>query len=200
MILRVWSIIPKHCRIGWKTVAEAISFGQFLNTFVPARAGDVVKIMVVSKADSENAPVMTCAGFILADKIMDLASIVALVFMSRAYHVATMHVPSLSSKLLWLILPFSLALFLAWRLVPREKLHRFREWADHFRQGLAALRSPRHILLALLFGIAAWSSGGHPTALRGAGKPHRYWSRCLRTLHLEPGHRFSGVACQRGDL
>ena len=119
MILRVYALMPGETRIGWKSVAEAISYGQLINTFIPARAGDILKVVMFNRGDSENCSLMTGAGVVLADKVVDVIALLLLFVFSGAYRVAESHLP---------VFPGGLS-----RLFPQSSSHSF--WG-----GTSALR------------------------------------------------------------
>ena len=79
---RLWLVFPRAKRPSWMSVARGFSFGQLVNMSLPARAGDVVK--VVSMARDENEPVAmrtsiaTATGAVLADKALDIGTMTLL--------------------------------------------------------------------------------------------------------------------------
>jgi len=88
---RLWSVFPDEARPGWARVARAFGFGQLANACLPGRAGDVVKVVAISKdeggaaaaAHARPAPATSTAdatGVMLADKALDLTTLGALVF------------------------------------------------------------------------------------------------------------------------
>jgi uncharacterized membrane protein YbhN (UPF0104 family) len=71
-VLRLWSVFPPHCRPDLGTVARGFGFGQLMNMCLPARAGDVVKVVALSRGGASGKTSMTDAtGAVLADKGID---------------------------------------------------------------------------------------------------------------------------------
>ena len=77
-ILRLWFLLPGGGKLSLGRVAYAFSLGQWINSFVPARAGDVVKAALVSKGSDETSLAHN-AGVVVADKVVDLFSLLAIV-------------------------------------------------------------------------------------------------------------------------
>jgi uncharacterized membrane protein YbhN (UPF0104 family) len=71
-VLRLWSVFPPHCRPDFGTVARGFGFGQLMNMCLPARAGDVVKVVALTRGGAGKKTSMTDAtGAVLADKGID---------------------------------------------------------------------------------------------------------------------------------
>jgi len=81
-LVRLWSLFPRGARPRLSTVGRGFAWGQLLNMFLPARAGEVVKVVSIARAQpipGAPQPTMTqTTGAILADKIVDLVTMLAL--------------------------------------------------------------------------------------------------------------------------
>lgn len=159
MMLRVWVLCPRYHRVRLRQVAEAIAYGQFLNTFLPARAGDVVKAVLVSRGENEHVPVMTGAGVVIADKVVDILSLLSMILLTQAYVVPGFHFSWPQASPWWLVaIPvLGLGLYFGWRWLRTKEASKIKEWANHFLLGLVVFRYPRQMIPALCLGIGGWS-------------------------------------------
>ena len=53
---RFWIVFAPRHRPRWVDVARAFSFGQFVNLYLPARAGDVLKVIALSRDSRDSRP------------------------------------------------------------------------------------------------------------------------------------------------
>lgn len=77
---RFWAVFPHGSRPKWMVAARAFGFGQMLNAWLPARAGDVLKVVAITKhrEESPRATAAEATGVMLADKALDMVTLVAL--------------------------------------------------------------------------------------------------------------------------
>jgi uncharacterized membrane protein YbhN (UPF0104 family) len=153
---RFWLVIGRSKRPRWATVARAFSFGQFANLYLPARAGDVLRGVVLAKDDAR-LTVSDATGAMLADKGLDVATL-ALVGVAFGHGVllsalaASGHTALLAGGAL-------AVLALAWVLVRRffPKLHeRLRTAATATWTSARGLLTPKRFALGFGLGVAAW--------------------------------------------
>lgn len=164
MALRIWALFPSAHRISIFSVIHGVFYGQAVNTFVPARAGDFLKAVIFSKAapqpvsPSHSQELLTAAGVIVADKLVDIVALMLLIFISGAYRVsqAQLSVP-IPSSALWIALGLVTMIVLFVYFFSKQWFHQLIAWWNKFKTGLSGVLNPRRALLALAIGIAAWT-------------------------------------------
>lgn len=152
---RLWAVFPEGGRPSWARVARAFGFGQLTNACVPARAGDVVK--VVAMRDERPSSATDATGAVLADKALDVLTLgllalllaPALLFGGLA---AALHLG-------WLAAIAALALLAGIFVLRRVRPALFAK----ARSGVAAtwralrgLATPRRLATGLALGCVAW--------------------------------------------
>jgi len=158
IVLRLWALLPARSGLSLFDVAHGVVYGQLLNTFVPARAGDVLKAVIFKKAGNSNVNLMTGAGVIVADKLIDMAALVCLIFLSGAYAVPELvWVPQIPAWTLATVPVVLILIFLIVRFFLAEKLRGAVTWWINFRDGLRGLVRPRQLITALFIGFGAWT-------------------------------------------
>jgi SAM-dependent methyltransferase len=151
---RLWFLLLSR-RVSWARAAYAFSVGQWLNSFVPARAGDVVKALAVSDADAW-CPVSESMGVVVADKIVDLSSLFGLVLFTGAVsHIASAKIDT--SKFLYIALGATLLLICAWIFLRATFTRRFRV-LDDFGRGLRCMTSPARLIPGFAMSIGSWAA------------------------------------------
>ena len=159
MVLRLWVLFPKEVNLSLFGAAHAVSYGQLVNTFLPARAGDVLKAVIANKESrNQTHSLMTSAGVILADKIVDLGAMIFLVLISGAIFIPEMHAEKVISPRnvsAFIALLLALAGVLVW--MRHRGIGSKYQWLVHFEQGFTSLVRPRMLITALLLGICAWT-------------------------------------------
>lgn len=160
MALRLWALFPKGHRVTIGSVIHGVFYGQALNTFLPARAGDVLKAVIFSKSPKigNTVTAMSAAGVIVADKVIDTAALVILILATGAYRF---------SEVSWMPrIPFWTLLFLGISaLVAGLVLKRFLlpKWEQiklsfrHFQKGLSGVLEFKKALFSVIMGLSAWS-------------------------------------------
>jgi uncharacterized membrane protein YbhN (UPF0104 family) len=77
--LRLRAIVPRNVALTLGRAAHAFAVGEWVNVFTPARAGDAVKVVLLNRAaGAQSMSVPTATGAVLADKIVDVSSLVLL--------------------------------------------------------------------------------------------------------------------------
>ncbi len=158
LILRYQVLIPRELHPGFRRVVYAIGLGQTVNTFFPARAGDVLKCFLFSKAKPQRLTLLSAAGVLLADRIVDMS---ALIFMAIAW--GSYRHPSVQERLQQLSLGKALiavGIFLLVALtvvVLLRRAQRISQWSTEFRNGTLCLVRPKWLVLGYAMGILCWS-------------------------------------------
>jgi uncharacterized membrane protein YbhN (UPF0104 family) len=156
---RLWSVYPPHPRPRWRRVARAFGIGQVANACLPARAGDGVKVVLLTRGEPPGDPVRraaTATGAMLADKVVDgtimvtLAALLAPALLAVAARGASR----------WAVpfLGISGALLLAGTVVVRRQPSSWPWLVGHAKAALGALRSlgsPVRLGRALAVGTTA---------------------------------------------
>ena len=76
-LTRLWAVFPERRRPTWPVVARAFTFGQLINMYLPARTGDVVKVLTLAgaRASAEarhRTSVAEATSAVITDKGVDL--------------------------------------------------------------------------------------------------------------------------------
>lgn len=153
--LRMWALIPDRKRADIARAIQALVFGQAVNAFVPARAGDAVKAVKLS-AGGRTIP--TSVGILLADKLIDLISFLVMCAAASPFWLKSLPVPSLMPKgNTWIYIVVGVvALFGVPWLFPglRKKLLKL---IRGFGSGLTSLKKPLPAIQSLLFSWGGWA-------------------------------------------
>lgn len=165
LVLRIWALFPEKNALSLFSVAHGVVYGQLLNTFAPARAGDVLKAVIFSKApqspvhDNDKVTVMTGAGLIIADKVADMAALVVLIFISGAFLVPglTVNLPTIPGWAYFAVPALLAIAVLIGRSQLKKRLSSVSNWMENFRQGLGGLVDPRRIVMSIFIGMGSWS-------------------------------------------
>lgn len=152
---RLWAVFPRGTRPSWARVARAYGFGQLTNACVPARAGDVVKVVAMRDERASSATEATSA--VLADKAFDVATlgILAVVLapalllggLAAAFHLG------------WIAGVAALAVLVGIRVLRRLRpavLAKARHGAAATWRSLRGLATPRRLVTGLALGCLAW--------------------------------------------
>jgi SAM-dependent methyltransferase/uncharacterized membrane protein YbhN (UPF0104 family) len=162
---RLWILLPGERRLPWWSVLRAFASGQFINSYVPIRAGDIAKIALVKNAAREHLSTGTngreptlatlAGGILVADKLVDVTSLLLLIALIASASFQDLSLRSVSlPRFAWWLVP-GCAATLAF-LVTRPFLSHARKVASAFLQGLSELTKVRSLLLAVTTGAAAW--------------------------------------------
>jgi uncharacterized membrane protein YbhN (UPF0104 family) len=157
-ICRLWILLPPQCPIGWFRVAQSFMYGQVINCFAPARAGDAAKVVLMSKGVQDKFPMANAAGVMVADKATDLASLLTWCLLLGAPWLKLLPgLPSPSAKIgeIVLIVMGTIALILCWR--RRDWWPKVVAALSQFMKGLGALKDPRRALGSFGYGLGNWT-------------------------------------------
>lgn len=156
-ILRPWPLLPDGAKLPFINLAKAISVGQFLNAFAPARAGDVSKVLLLSSSKIHHPLKPTTAVALLAaDKVVDIIAIVLLALFSGATEVDTQNFSGHISFALFFLVP--VFFYALWFFLNKKQKEKIKNWFSEFVTGLKPLLSPKAALLSLFFALAVWVS------------------------------------------
>lgn len=157
-ILRPWPLVPKYSHLKLTLLAKAISVGQFLNSFLPARAGDVAKVYLLSdKNSSSRLSPSSVIGVLATDKLLDLLSVLLLAILSGATQVEGGLKPPGLSMLYGVLIGIPL-LWILFRILPQPIKDKLKRWGRDFLKGLKPLFSPRAGISSFLLATAVWIS------------------------------------------
>ena len=159
MALRIWGLFPDGHRVKLGSVIHGVFYGQTLNTFVPARAGDILKAVIFTKAPStgQAVPVMSAAGVIVADKLIDIVSLVLIILLTRAYRFSDVTwLPNLSIGNLLIATAILVTFGLILRSFFLSKWEQVVHSFHNFRKGLSGVLDFKKVLFSTLMGLSAW--------------------------------------------
>jgi len=154
MSLRLYSLFPKTKAPSVLVNFQAMSVGQVMNSFLPARAGDFYKLNLLTKASK--ASFLSVTGVMAADKLMDFAAFILLILLSRSY----LHAGSGSSLLTpgktTYIFFGALGTLVFTLYLLRNRLKKTFSHLQSFLAGLKGLLHPVQVLSSLCFAILVW--------------------------------------------
>jgi uncharacterized membrane protein YbhN (UPF0104 family) len=159
---RLWALFPRGRRPTWTRAARAHGFGQLTNAFLPARVGDVMKVVAMKNADNAT----DATGAVLADRALDAVALVLLVLVLAPALLVGVFVAAL--RLGWAAGGIALALLAGLELLRRArpavftKLRRGAAATWHSLRGLTA--SPR-LAVGLALGCIGWVAEAVSTML-----------------------------------
>lgn len=156
MALRIWSLFPKTGRISLGAAIHGVFYGQTINTFFPARAGDVLKIVIFSR--SQGSAATTATGVIISDKVVDLFALVVLILLSRSFLIGNLNwsIPISTKGIALAVATLFLVLFLV-RFALLKRMKKLELWWSGFKTGLLGVLEFKKTALAFFVGIAVWS-------------------------------------------
>ena len=157
MSLRFWLLYPKKHRTLLRNVYAAMSIGQTMNAFLPARAGDFYKVATLApKPPVPDFNMLTLTGILTADKMVDLVSFLVLVFAFGSYKENPDFLNSLKSfNWKYLLLAIILMGF-SWHFFLKKQLGKIAIWVTQFLKGLKSLLSTGQLFLALMMALFVW--------------------------------------------
>ena len=159
---RLWTLLPGRARLSWFEVFRSFSWGQLVNNYTPARAGDVVKVALIRgvaakdrAADQDDTSAASLAGSVLlADKLADVGALLILIAVLIPGYLRQLHVPLPTSSPLAAGVALGaagVALYL-----PRYRTSRAWRVAGQVLHGTSALWRLPQLFAALALGAAAW--------------------------------------------
>jgi uncharacterized membrane protein YbhN (UPF0104 family) len=159
MIVRMFVLCPTRPRVPFREVTFAVAVGHAVNMFFPARAGEALKILWLGRAGGNDPGYLARgAGWLLADRLLDLGGLIVLVFTS-----GVLGLPAFRQVVpfsLWWI-PIAIAGFLAliglFSVVSARVHRKLQTWTQQLSQGLSGVLKPGPAIIALLMGVASWA-------------------------------------------
>jgi 2-polyprenyl-3-methyl-5-hydroxy-6-metoxy-1,4-benzoquinol methylase/uncharacterized membrane protein YbhN (UPF0104 family) len=165
-------VVPRALGVGSLRALRVTTVGQLLNVVLPARGGDVYKLLALCPSDRAGARAQAL-GVIAADKAADVLGLTAAVLLlglGPALHLlGTLRESSAEFICVGLIAAVACLLVAKWR--SSRIVARFTALVTHVGTGLAAARSPMRATGAVSLGTVAWLSEAAALAAlaRGVG-------------------------------
>jgi len=157
MAMRFWFLYPKEHRTSISKVFAAMSIGQTMNAFLPARAGDFYKVASLSpKPAKPDFNILTLTGILTADKLVDLTTFLVLIFALGSYKESSKSIGT-PSPLFWKVfLGFVVIFALVWPRYLKSRFGKLTLWFFQFLKGLKTLLSPKQLFFALCMAVVVW--------------------------------------------
>lgn len=157
MGLRLKALAPKGTKLI--PILWAVAYGQFANAFFPARAGDALKIAILTdKKKGAGLPFTTATGILVADRPIDIGALVLWIALSGSYAVEAFQsekMPSFGTVFLSLSVGI-LLLALTFNFLIKNRFPSLRKKLGEFGRSAGSFLNFRYGLPALLFGIGTW--------------------------------------------
>lgn len=153
-IQRLRSLIPPSLQIPWWNLAHAISFGQFVNAFLPARAGDVLKVVLMNRDPSGRVSITSGASSVVADKIADILALLLLIALTGLYQHPIVKRSFSPSILIYVGVGMIVVWIPSWIFIRSRK--EIPKWWIELSDGFSTLIRFRHLLPSLILGMGAW--------------------------------------------
>lgn len=161
IIFRYYVVIPKELHPGARRVTYAIGLGHALNTVLPARAGDVLKCFWLSQGKHNRLSLLSSAGVLVADRVLDVAVLLAMAVVWQAYrHPKIQEWASAVSDKVGAVgfLGATIACLVAGAVFFfRKRRLKHSKWTGEFRTGFACFGRPPLLALATALAFFAWS-------------------------------------------
>ena len=158
--LRLWAVVPRALALGVGRVAHAFVIGEWVNSLIPARAGDALKIVMIRRAPAAGLSGLPSAtGVVVADKLVDVVSLVLLCVGGGLTGLLWARAEAgVIAGVLGVVIALALA---AWFGLTGARFQEARWlWARDLVSGLSALRDPPRGIASLLFSLGAWLAEG----------------------------------------
>lgn len=157
MAVRFWLLYPKAHRTELRNVFSAMSIGQTMNAFLPARAGDVYKVAALTPTPPKpDFTFLTLTGILTADKLVDLSSFLVLIFAFGSYRESYESLQLFGPNTWKWILGLVLLVLALWPLCLKKYWAKIKTWLTDFLLGLKNLLSPKQLFLSLSFAVLVW--------------------------------------------
>lgn len=160
---RLWLLLPTPRKLSWWSTFRAFIFGQAINAFAPARAGDAIKVVILNKESQDRVSFAMGAGVLLSDKLIDLVSFLILALAAgQALWQQFKHIPLPPLKQSGLVVALLLVgivtlSFLVPQLYARLRAL-IRSVYSGISAGLAPLTNPTQCLLGLAASLLSWTA------------------------------------------
>jgi len=156
---RLWTLLPRDAARSVARTAYAFALGEWANIFVPARGGDALKVVLLTRIPSATPlSLPTATGALLADKVVDIGSLVLLGVATGAANLAQAGAGArLPGAGITVAVGATLGVVLLSVCWARPKwFKRATAVRRELVWGLAALKDPGKLLASLGFSIGAW--------------------------------------------
>jgi uncharacterized protein (TIRG00374 family) len=177
MVFRYWALIPGEHSPSIFRVGYAVSVGQAVNNYFPARVGDLVKAAlltrdpraaltggaIVAHKNDRRLTFLKAIGLVVADRIVDVGTLILMVLLSGALFVPADFISAdkLPSKTTAIAVCLVIAVFIFFsrRAVSDHvsaKLKKLTAWLREFRGGFHGMMKPKKLGLAIVFAALSW--------------------------------------------
>jgi 2-polyprenyl-3-methyl-5-hydroxy-6-metoxy-1,4-benzoquinol methylase/uncharacterized membrane protein YbhN (UPF0104 family) len=185
---RLWALLPPELRTSWLDVFRNFSAGQLVNSFIPGRVGDAVKVGLIQRraaaggisqgtGELVSKTATIAGGVFITDKLVDLTSLAVLMGLLAPVALREVKFPRLEGGLLAAVL-LLIVVVVAVLIVAIARSPR-RSAVSRFLRDLLATMRPRRLMWGLVFGALAWlsesvilvslaSSMGFPISIAGS--------------------------------
>ena len=155
--LRLWAIIPRDARLGVIRAGYIFAVGDWTNIFIPARGGDALKVLLLTRPErGQHMSLTKATGALLADKVIDIGTLIFLCAITGLLSFLVTRARAL--PVLWVVIGTGgvlALLLLAFRLGPPQWLSARQAALRDLAGGLSALKDPVRCLMSVSFAIAA---------------------------------------------
>jgi hypothetical protein len=165
--LRMWSVIPRDTPLSVVRIGYIFTVGDWTNIFIPARGGDALKVLLMTRPEGGHRMSLTKAtGAMVADKVVDIGTLILLCavtgLMSLLVAKTRAMLPVFAAVLAaaGIMVLLLAAIRRGW---PQWWAAR-RAWLRDLAKGLSALKDPKRGLTSVSFSVAA--RGAEVVALR----------------------------------
>lgn len=159
-IALLWALLPPQSPLGILAVARVFSFGQLLNAFVPAKAGEAYKAVALVRSDAtRRLTLATCGGVLIAEKLLSIVTLLVLGILFGLSALRSLEAPPL--KVALILGGGVLALFIVavgLRTFAPSVFAKVKQFAREAVRGFSFIKSPTRLTLSTLFGFGAWVS------------------------------------------
>lgn len=157
MSVRFWFLYPREHKTQLRNVFAAMSIGQTLNAFLPARAGDVYKVAVLTpKPPKPDFTFLTLTGILTSDKLVDLSAFLVLIVAFGSYKESGESLNFLGPNIWKWVGGIILGLVMLWPVFLKKRWPQIRSGLSTFVRGFKNLLSPKQLFLSLGFAVLVW--------------------------------------------
>lgn len=159
--VRLWTILPRGLALPLGQTVRAFALGEWLNLFTPARGGDALKVVMLSRATGGTGPAPSlpqATGVLLADKIVDAGSLALLCAAAGLFRVVRVSAPPQlpDPRAVIAVAAGVTLLLLALRRFSPRWLARLARLRHELGRGLAALHDPVKLVAGVSLSLGAW--------------------------------------------
>jgi uncharacterized protein (TIRG00374 family) len=165
-------LFARETRPPFKPVLSAMLIGQFFNNVLPARAGEVTRVLALKQTSGTSRA--EAAGTVVAERAYDVLSVLALLFVLLPWLPSVAWLRAAAFLAIALVIVMVLTTLALARFqdrpvrfvlrplarLPFVSVERTEHAAGNLVHGLAAIRRPRMALLALALTASTWVAFG----------------------------------------